>query len=145
MKYSILILAFLALVSCNSQAQNKSMENQVKTALKEYLEAGDKNDAKALEEHLHNDFRVVLYDGTKDAVSILDKKTYLSFIETKKFGGYPRTADYHTILSTGNHMVTAQVTLTSPGKPTLKNFYSLAKVGGKWKVIQDYVTIVPTK
>lgn len=139
------ILAFLTIItllSCRSNAQNDNIDD-VKSTLESYINAGDINDVKKLKPHLHTDFRVVLYDNKKDGTSILDKSTYISFIKTKKFGGYKRTVAYEDIQFIGEHMATLKVTLTSPGKPTLKNFYSLVKIKNKWLVIQDYVILIP--
>ncbi len=140
-KILVTILTVFSLVACKSNAQNTD-SNVVKSALASYIDAGDTNDVKKLEPCLHTDFRVALYDGSKDATSILDRSTYITFIQTKKFGGYKRTANYEDIEFIGENMATVKVTLTSPGKPTLKNFYSLVKINNKWLVIQDYVTLV---
>ena len=143
MKTKVLaILSFITLLSCQSNAQNSDASG-VKTALEAYLHAGDINDVEKLKPYLHADFRVVLYDDKKDATSTLSKDTYVSFIDTKKFGGYQRSVAYEDIQMIGAHMASVKVTLTSPGKPTLKNFYSLVKVKGKWTVIQDYVILIP--
>ncbi|TCI92176.1 nuclear transport factor 2 family protein [Tenacibaculum sp. M341] len=140
-KFLTILIAF-SFITCTTTAQNNE-EQQVKSALKSYINAGDTNNVEKLKPNLHSDFRVVLYDDKKDATSILNKETYVSFIETKKFGGYKRNATYESIEFIGKHMATIKATLTSPGKPTLKNFYSLVKIKNKWKVIQDYVVLVP--
>lgn len=137
-KILIVLIAFLGGL-LNAQTN----EDQMKKTVLNYIQAGDENNATALETHLHSTFRVTLYDQKTDQISILDRKTYLNFIETKKFGGYPRTAEFHAVQSIDNHMATLQVTLTSPNKPTLKNFYSLVKEHGKWMVLQDYVVLIP--
>jgi len=143
MKTKILVvITIFTLFSCQSNAQNNDTKD-VKSTLKSYINAGDTNNAKKLEPNLHPDFRVVLYDNKKDATSILNRSTYISFIETKKFGGYKRTATYEDIQFIGKHMASVKITLTSPGKPTLKNFYSLVKIKNKWTVIQDYVILIP--
>ena len=143
MKTNILaILVIFTLASCQSNAQNSQIK-EVKSALKSYIDAGDINNSDKLRPFLHDDFRVVLYDKKKDQASILDKTTYLSFIETKKFGGYKRNATYEDIQFIGQNMATIKATLTSKGKPTLKNFYSLVKIKSKWMVVQDYVTLIP--
>ncbi|TKD57932.1 nuclear transport factor 2 family protein [Flavobacterium sp. ASW18X] len=143
MKTKVLVfLTLFTLVSCTSNAQEEAIE-EVKKVIESYKNAGDINDASKLEPHLHDAFRVVLYDGKKSEASVLDKATYISFIATKKFGGYKRTATYHDIQFIEKNMVTVKVTLKSPGKPTLKNFYSLVKIKNKWLVIQDYVTLLP--
>ncbi|KZS39515.1 hypothetical protein AWE51_25700 [Aquimarina aggregata] len=142
MKTKILtLLTIVVLFSCKSKAQNGNTDD-IKSTLTSYIHAGDINDVAKLKPYLHDDFRVVLYDTKKDATSILDKKTYVSFIKTKKFGGYERTANYEDIQLIGNNMASIKMTLTSPGKPTLKNFYSLVKIKGKWLVFQDFVTLI---
>ncbi|WP_298420697.1 nuclear transport factor 2 family protein [uncultured Kordia sp.] len=142
MKKSILILTVIVLTAINATAQKNSEEKALKAALLSYIKAGDNNDTAALKKVLHPDFRVSLYDSSKDAVSILDRKTYVSFINKKKFGGYVRTPEFHSILFIGKNMSSINVTLTSPGKPTLKNFYSMVNLNGKWVVLQDFVTLI---
>lgn len=136
----LLFIATMTLFSCQSTAQSST--DDIKSTLAAYIHAGDINKVKKLEPHLHETFRVIMYDKSKDAVSMLDKATYISFIDTKKFGGYERTADFEDIQLIGENMASVKVTLTSPGKPTLKNFYSLTKTDGKWYVVQDYVTLI---
>ena len=142
MKNFILISSLIILFSFKMQAQDSGLKKEVKTALNGYIKAGDKNNADALQQFLNESFRVVLYDGNKNATSTLDKATYSSFIREKKLGGYPRTAEFHDILFVGQNMATVRVTLTSPGKPTLKNFYSMVKEDGDWTVLQDFVVLV---
>lgn len=142
MKKSFLILAIALLSITTINAQNNSQNSAIKTTLLEYIEAGDQNNAHSLEKLLHTNFRVALFDANKQATSILDRKTYISFINTKKFGGYKRTPMFHNITSIGTNMSTVNVTLTSPGKPTLKNFYSLVKEKDTWKVLQDYAILI---
>lgn len=139
------ILAFLTIItlsSCQSNAQNNNISD-VKSVLESYINAGDINDSEKLKPYLHDDFRVVLYDNKKEATSMLDKSTYISFIKTKKFGGYKRSINYEDIEMIGENMASLKVTLTSSGKPTLKNFYSLVKIKNKWLIIQDYVILIP--
>ena len=95
-----------------------------------------------LSRFLNDNFRVAVFDLEKEATSILDKETSTSFIKDKKFGGYTRTTDYHSIAFIGQNMATVQITLTSEGKPTLKNFYTLVKDKSGWTVLQDFVTLV---
>ncbi|TYA92196.1 nuclear transport factor 2 family protein [Seonamhaeicola marinus] len=142
MKKLILILTIALLASKLTNAQNNDEIESIKTSLLAYISAGDKNDGQALKKQLHNDFRVALYDANKKTPTILDRNTYVSFIEKKKFGGYTRTAKFHNIQTIEKNMSTVNVTLTSPGKPTLKNFYSLVKQNDNWLVLQDYVTLI---
>lgn len=139
-KYACFVLLF-SLASYSARGQ-QPLQKEIKDTLKAYWHAGDTNDAEALETYLHPDFRILLFDGAKDQTKVLDRATYTTFIRDKKFGGYPRTAEYLAVNTIGEHMACVQVTLTSPGKPTLKNFYSLVKTQGKWSVAQDFVVMV---
>ncbi|MEM1003481.1 MAG: nuclear transport factor 2 family protein, partial [Bacteroidota bacterium] len=141
MKQGILIALALVLCTINVMAQNMSLEKEVKAVLHQFIKAGDENNVEPLEHCLNGNFRTALYDAKKDEVTILDRDTYISFIKNKKFGGYPRTIEFHSIEFIGNNMASAKATLSSPGKPTLKNFYSLAKEKGEWKILQDFVIL----
>ncbi|MEL7002423.1 MAG: nuclear transport factor 2 family protein [Bacteroidota bacterium] len=143
MKNFLLPVVILALVSCSSVAQNGGDHEDIKRTLESYLKAGDHNNVDELNNYIHDHFRVALYDGMEDIAKVLDKTTYTTLIGNKTFGGYPRTVEYGAIDTIGENMASIQVTLTSPGKPTLKNFYSLVKTGGKWTVIQDFVVLIP--
>ncbi len=143
MRKLIYLLPILFLLCCNASAQkNDEVEKEIKKVLEKYVDTGDENNADQLLQCLSPDFRVVLFDKDKQATSVLNKDTYVSFIRDKKIGGYPRTEEYHNIAVINDMMATVQVTLTSPGKPTLKNFYSMVKVNGKWLVVQDYVILI---
>ena len=143
-KTFILALSTLLLVACAAPSKTTAtMPDDLQVALTGYLQAGDANDATTLDRYMHDDFRVALYDAKADAVKVLDRATYRMMIDTKKFGGYPRTAEVQSVNRIGENMATLQTVLTSPGKPSLKNFYSLAKVGGEWKMIQDFVVLIP--
>lgn len=143
MKNFLLAFSLFALLSCTTNAQTGDKEQELKSTLEAYLKAGDQNNVDELEKYLHPHFRVALYDGKENIAKVLDRTTYSTLIGNKTFGGYPRTVKYGAIDTIGEHMASIQVTLTSSGKPTLKNFYSLVKTGGKWTVIQDFVVLIP--
>jgi len=142
MKQCILILLAVVLNSFDGISQNMNLEKDVKAVLNDFIKAGDKNNVKPLEKCLNSDFRTALYDSEKDGITILERATYISFIRDKKFGGYPRTVEFHDIQFINENMASVQATLTSPGKPTLKNFYSLVQEKGEWKILQDFVVLV---
>ena len=140
----MLFIPLILMLGCSSMAQNsKQMKKEVQSTLAAYLNAGDKNDVHALDKYMHDNFRVTLYDGKEDLVKVVDKATYRMLIENKTFGGYVRKIEYHNVEFIGKNMASINVTLTSPGKPTLKNFYSLGKSKGKWVVVQDFATLIP--
>ena len=143
MKQLMIITTSLTLWSCTGQAQQTNPEQAIQQSLAAYVEAGDQNDAATLSQYMHQDFRVALYDAQEDNVRILDRSTYSNMIETKKLGGYQRSRNMQATSIIGDNMANVQVELTSPGKPTLKNFYSLVKTEGRWLVLQDFVVLIP--
>ena len=143
MRKSIFILLSALFTANQGMAQNPKLEKEVKSVLMQFIDAGDNNDAAALEKCLNENFRTAVFDAQHGGIKVLDRATYVSFIRDKKFGGYPRTAEIHSIEFIEEGMASVQVTLSSPGKPTLKNFYSLVKEVEGWKVIQDFVVLIP--
>ena len=144
MKKLLLFIPLILMLGCSSIAQNSNhMKKEVKSTLAAYLNAGDKNNVQELDKYMHENFRVTLYDGKEDLVKVVDKTTYRMLIENKTFGGYARKIEYHNVEFIGKNMASINVTLTSLGKPTLKNFYSLGKSKGKWYVVQDFATLIP--
>ncbi|MFK8005888.1 MAG: AtzH-like domain-containing protein [Saprospiraceae bacterium] len=143
MKKLMFFIPLILMLGCSSITQNSNqMKKEVQSTLAAYLNAGDKNNVQELDKYMHDNFRVTLYDGKEDLVKMVDKTTYRMLIENKTFGGYPRKIEYHHVEFIGKNMASINVTLTSPGKPTLKNFYSLGKSKGKWYIVQDFATLV---
>ena len=81
MKQLLIMIAGLTFLSGKSQAQQTTAEKAIKQTLEAYIKAGDQNDATALGQYMHPDFRVALYDGKEDIVKILDRTTYSSICD----------------------------------------------------------------
>ncbi|MBD1431479.1 nuclear transport factor 2 family protein [Sphingobacterium sp. DN00404] len=76
---------------------------QVKAAIEAFVKAGDNRDIVALEEILHTNFQNiqdVFFD--EDRICVFSKDDYIELIRTEKFGGSPRSIDFHSIEHTGN-------------------------------------------
>ena len=70
-------------------------EEQVQSAARDFIQAGDSNDVNLLEKVLHPQFQNV-QDGffEKQGVFIFSKEDYKHLVETKRFGGVERTIEF---------------------------------------------------
>ncbi len=107
----------------------------------QFTAGADKNDVKMQGQVLHQDFRVVWNDTNENLVKVLDRSTYLSLIESKKFGGGNRQVEIIGLDFFEAATAKAKVKLTEAGKPTFYTYYSLVKTGGKWMIVEDLVVI----
>lgn len=127
------------LFAAQSQAQTSiSEEDLIKQVVKTFSRAGDQQNADLLGTTLHEDYRIVWNDLQAATVKVIDRATYLSLIEQKKFGGDERRLSFEGIdVHNGN---TATVKLKMIGaKATFLTFLSLVKAEGEWMIVQDLV------
>ncbi|NGM66876.1 nuclear transport factor 2 family protein [Sphingobacterium sp. SGR-19] len=113
---------------------------QVKTAIAAFVKAGDNRDTAVLEQILHSDFQNI-QDGffDEEGIFVFSKADYIELIRREKFGGSPRSIDFHSIQQTGN-IAAVQVKLESQ----YLIFYSLIVCvhdNGHWKIINNTPTI----
>lgn len=128
----VLIMGIVS-TSCSQSSEVK----EIKSTIIAFAQAGDKNDADALNNYLDDNFRVVmnqLFGSTE--VSILSKSIYIDKIRKKEFGGDKRKLVFDTIMLNGN---TASVKVTMKGsKMTLISLINLVKdKDGNWKIVSD--------
>ncbi|MEP1035199.1 nuclear transport factor 2 family protein [Ekhidna sp.] len=112
-------------------------ENELKKVVSSYARAGDKQDVAVLKSLLHDQHRLVWHDGTK-APFILDKTAYISKIETKEWGGDERKITIEAVENFDG--VNATVKVVFDGKKSqMRSIFSLIKVEGEWKIIEELV------
>lgn len=109
---------------------------QIKTAIEAFVKAGDNHDTAVLGNVLHSGFQNI-QDGFFDegGIFVFSKEDYIELIRTGKFGGNPRSIDYHSIEQSGNIAI-AQVRLESQ----YLIFHSLILCvcdKGHWKIISN--------
>lgn len=114
----------------------------VKNTIREFLKGGDTNDTALLEKVLHADYQNV-QDGFfgEPGIFTFSKTEYKHLVETKRFGGSPRTIDFASVEVLGN-LATAKVHLES----AVLRFISYIVVvhdGGRWQVRNNFPSIVP--
>lgn len=124
------------LFAFQTMAQND--QSQIEKVIQTYVQGGDHNNSKEFTALLDANFRVAFSDASKGEVSMLDKDTYSMLIDTKKFGGDKRKIHFTQVDVYGGINATAKVKLEGE-KATMYNYISLAKLNGKWMIIQDFV------
>lgn len=115
-------------------------EKAVQAAIEAYVRAGDEQDVDALQAVLHDQYRLLMHDGQKPDIFIVDKAGYLDKIATKTWGGDTRKILVEAIMLTGEGNATAKVSLTGQ-QADFFTYYSLVNTGGEWKIIQDLATV----
>lgn len=128
---SVLAVGNLNVTTGTSDAQ------QVLSVVEQFMQNADAQNVQAMEKLLHSDYRAVLNQlFGSDAVSLLDKSTYLKLLESKKIGGDKRSLTVHTLDVQGNNaMVKARF---AGQKATFVSYLLLVKdKGGKWLIVSD--------
>jgi Putative lumazine-binding len=140
------VVAFLACGQAKSQApqavppvEQKTIspeQSEVETATMQFMESADKSDIAGLDAVMHTQFRLLLNRVFGDAVTTMDKVTYLKMVTDKKIGGIPRESKIITTIVIGN---VAMVELTSSSaKAEFHSFLNLIKEpDGKWRLVSD--------
>jgi len=72
--------------------------NEIIIAVESFIRGGDNRDVHLLEQIMHEKFQNI-QDGFFDekGIFVMSKREYISLIETKKFGGIPRTINVENI------------------------------------------------
>lgn len=137
-----LFFAALALgsIAATAAPQSSDDDNVRKCITLFSVYAGDR-DISGMERVLHADFRVIanqLMGG--DAVSLIDKQTYLQFLRDKKFGGEKRTVTIKSIDVMGNN---ASVKVVFEGEKAVFTSYMLLvkDKAGEWAIISDLPSV----
>ncbi len=105
----------------------------------QFVQGADQRDLKKIDAALHNHFRVMIHSSNEE-VQIIDKAQYLSLIKEEKIGGTPRTFSVEQIDVYGAKTAKIKAKLSS-GEMNFHSYYSLIKVNGNWKIVQDLVHI----
>ena len=118
-----------------------SDKERIKKAIVDFVKGGDNSDVELLNKVLHKDFRVTNngFMGTT-GVTIIDKKEYLSNIETGVFGGLPREME---ILELDHSDKIASVKLKiESSKNDFISYNSLVlDVDNEWKLINNLAVV----
>ena len=108
-------------------------------AVEAFVRAGDGRDLEALEQVLHDDFRVVAQ--MPSGVSVIDRASYLGLVRGEKIGGEAREQQVHAVMESGD-LATVKGSLQS-ATAAFDCTWSLVKVDGAWRVVQDLVVFRP--
>lgn len=140
------LLLFIACQDATGQQKSTQMESSekaVRTAVTDYLTAGDVRDVTGLEATLNPAFRACVNQFMgKPGVTVIDRADYLSLISAEKLGGTPREVTIKSVEVIGNIAV-VRAFLDSE-KLTFDSIYTLAKdAQGDWTVVSDTPFVQP--
>lgn len=114
----------------------------VKNTIREFLKGGDTNNTALLDQVLHADYQNV-QDGFFGEAGIftIPQAEYKHLVETKRFGGLPRTVDFVSVEVLGN-MAIAKVHLES-AVLRFTSYIVAVQEGGRWLIRNNFPSIVP--
>ena|SRR5688572_225505 len=117
-----------------------NVSDQVKGVVIDFVSGGDTNDVGLLEKVLHPDFQNV-QDGffEEKGIFIFSKEKYKKLVETKRFGGSPRSIEFNTVEILGD-LAYVRARLESEFL-IFNSILLLGNEAGVWKVIHNIPTI----
>ncbi|MEL7160280.1 MAG: nuclear transport factor 2 family protein [Bacteroidota bacterium] len=134
------LFLFLAYQDATGQDKSSAMETDetaVKTALTEFLSAGDVRDVARLEAVLNPQFRVCVNQFMgQPGVTVIDRAGYLGMIGAGKLGGSPRQVAVRSVEVVGN-VAFVRATLDSDTLHFESNFVLAQDALGDWTVLSD--------
>ncbi|WKN44532.1 nuclear transport factor 2 family protein [Tunicatimonas pelagia] len=138
---NLLIALALGLLSTTERLSliTSSDQEAVEECVTRFVKGADQQDLEKIDAALHNHFRVMLHSDDSE-VQLIDKNAYLTLIKEEKIGGTPRTFSIEQIDVYGAKTAKIKAKLSS-GEMNFYSYYSLIKVNGNWKIVQDLVHI----
>lgn len=138
MRLLIPMMFLVVLTSCSDANGQQDAKDQkmVKKIIRDYVGAGDEQDADRLASYLDDNYRVVFFDPSSKTVISMPKDGYVANIREKKFGGDKRDVVFEDVLVYDGKNAVAKVQFN--GKMAkFKTFVSLIMTDEGWKVLQD--------
>jgi uncharacterized membrane protein YqiK len=135
------ILLFLSLFAAGAVMAVSNEEQQIKTLIQKFSDAGDNQDSESLEAILDGNYRIVmnqLFGSTE--ITLMDRQTYLQMIKNKEFGGDKRKVKIESISIVGNNAI-AIVDFIGE-KMTMHSILVFVKDNkSNWKLISDVPSV----
>ncbi len=133
----IVLMVLLSIVSVNAQEPMSNEKATIGALIGQYVQAGDDRNVDVFESILDSNFRIVVNGFRGQAgITIIDKSTYITLIESERIGGDTRTYTVEYI-DVKENIATAKVVIE--GTTVLfTSFYQFVKnEEGSWHLIGD--------
>jgi len=130
------LIMLIGMLSFTAGPTPNTAEKEIKGLISSLAKGETAQSVDQLSPLLGNDFRVVFQDVAKGEVNIIDRASYLDFIQKKIFGGYPTEVTVHDIDVQGDLMAVAKVSFKGPAF-TIHRYQSFVKHEGKWLLVED--------
>jgi len=139
------VLCFSIMDSYGRNTPNLNPANAIIEIVEAFAKSADQQNTAKMGKILHKDFRALINRlfGSED-LSVTNKETYLSLLESKKIGGDNRTVIINSINIQGAN---AYVHATFKGEKLIFNTYLLLveREDGVWQIISDMPVIEKVK
>ena len=136
MKFLLMTL-MLSSMTFTSTPTTKGVEKTIK----QFVQAGDNQDVKTMNELLHNDYRIVMNQVFgSDQITTVSKEMYLSKLESKEWGGDKRACAIQSIEVNDKNAV-ATVRLVGEKMTMTSQIVLVQTSTGNWLIIEDIPVI----
>ena len=136
MKFLLMTL-MLSSMTFTSTPTTKGVEKTIK----QFVQAGDNQDVKTMNELLHNDYRIVMNQVFgSDQITTVSKEMYLSKLESKEWGGDKRSCAIQSIEVNDKNAV-ATVRLVGEKMTMTSQIVLVQTSTGNWLIIEDIPVI----
>ena len=135
MKYFILLVTMLAILTVSGQATPENSNPEIKKAVRKFSKLVTAGDEEGLKGILHSKYRYMWHDGSKEPF-ILDASGYIAMIKKAEQFRQVRTITIESVKSYDGVNAIVQA-ISDTESETLRSLFSLIKVNGKWVIIQE--------
>ena len=136
---SLILLAtsFIILQSCKEPSPK-----DIQQTVEAYVKAADEQNAEALSDLTHSEFRVVWNGPEPSDHTFFPREVYLEKFRIKEWGGDPREIEIHDCELFGNY---AAVHVSLEGNyQDFESIFVLVRDKENWKLLQENVLVKPS-
>lgn len=119
----------------------RPLRNALVQRIAAFAQAGDRRDGQAMQDLVHDAFRMVAFLGESTTPVVLDKPGYLAGLAAGKLGGTERRVDVDQVDVFGNQ-ASCRVRLASEKMKFETNMHWVF-TAGKWCLMNDLTQAVP--
>jgi len=138
--HMITTLVLMSSLSCASSVRAAPEDEALSEVVRAFSKAGDQQDAPAMQNILHPEFRTLFTSGRAGNASLLAREQYLSMLRAKKLGGDTRTVNVSEVERPSHNVAYVKSALVGK-KGTLHSLMILVRHKDRWTVYQDSVRL----
>ncbi len=138
--HMITTLVLMSSLSWASSVRAAPEDKDLGDVVRAFSRAGDQQDAPAMQNILHPEFRTLFTFGRAGDATLLPREQYLAMLRAKKLGGDIRTVYVSEVQRPSHNVAYVKSTLVGK-KGTLHSLMILVRHKDRWTVYQDSVRL----